>query len=158
MKKQNSNIKFGLQPPNKLLKVLTNTKDKTRTPIEGACYMIPCGGDGTTGCDKCYIGETGRDPVLDRLPEHKRNFEKSQKSINPELKDACVSHAVLKKHKFNFDEIKILDKSKNWKIRIDLEALNIHAYKKNTVNYKSDTQYINSCTKGIIRVFQNQVN
>ena len=52
--------------------------------------MIPCDEDGATGCDKCYIGETGRDPVLDRLPQQKRNFEKPQKRISLELKDACV--------------------------------------------------------------------
>ena len=76
MKILDSNIKIALQPSSRLMNVFTNTKEKTVILLEGACYVIPCDGDGRTKCDKLYIGETGRDPILDRIPEYEINYKK----------------------------------------------------------------------------------
>ena len=50
-------------------------------------YRVPCG-----GCDKSYLGETGRGFAKTRKPEHIKDIEKH------ELSNAFVQHEEKEKH------------------------------------------------------------
>ena len=51
-------------------------------PKLGACYSIPCGSDGNNSCSSFYIGESKRDPKLDRRPEYIRNYNNAISRIH----------------------------------------------------------------------------
>ena len=116
--------------------------------------MIPCGGSENNSCERCYIGETGRDLFLDRIPEHKRKYKNSQTRLINHGIDACLSHAIRMKHTFDFDKTKVIEMSKKNNVRKDLEAIHIHLNRKKAVNFKTDTQHLDTTTKGVVRIFE----
>jgi len=153
MRNLENNIKFGNQPLKKLNTIFTNTKTKMRVPKYGACYLIPCKGNNGVQCSCCYIGETKRDPILDRLPEHVRKHKKISNGISNPTTDACLNHAIIKKHNFDFENFKVLDYVGNHFIRKDMESLYIHKYGKSAVNFKVDTQNLGESVKGVVQIF-----
>ncbi|XP_072039396.1 uncharacterized protein [Amphiura filiformis] len=72
-------ISVAMKPHNTLKRLLVHPKDKVDTiKTSGVVYEIGC-----KGCDKSYIGETGR-PFGVRLKEHQKDAEKSQTENTPE--------------------------------------------------------------------------
>ena len=67
------NVATALRPTNTLKKILVHPKDKNDiTETSDGVYDIPC-----KGCDKSYIGETGR-LFGTRLQEHQKDSENIQ--------------------------------------------------------------------------------
>lgn len=58
------------------------------------------------------------------------------------------------KHTFDFDKTKVIEMSKKNNVRKDLEAIHIHLNRKKAVNFKTDTQHLDTTTKGVVRIFE----
>ncbi len=86
-------------------------------------YRIPCG-----GCDKVYIGETGRS-LKTRITEHRRDV------VNQKPESAVANHTSETGHIFKFKDSKILFHSSDQYKRHLVESALICS-SDNTVNNK----------------------
>ena len=86
------------------------------------------------GCNQVYIGQTSR--LLERrIYEHKRNI------FSPPVQHtALTKHSIEFDHRFDFDNVKIIDKETNLNQRILLET--IHMIKQRSVNLRYETPKI----------------
>ena len=92
-------------------------------------YSIPC-----LGCNQVYIGQTSR--LLERrVYEHKRNI-----FLSALQHTALTKHSLEFDHRFDFDNVKIVDKETNLNQRILLET--IHMIKQPSVNLRYETPKI----------------
>ena len=138
---QVDDYKFGNKITNKLSKFYTNTKDKVAvTDQSNLVYEINC-----LQCPKTYIGETSQ--LLSRRVYQHRNdcepYRDKSKGIK-EAKTALAKHAKFNNHKFDFEEVKILQKEVNRGKRRYLEALYIAENLNKVVNDKVDSRNLNS--------------
>jgi hypothetical protein len=85
-------------------------KDLT-TQNKKVVYLIPC-----QGCDKIYIGETGRQREK-RISEHKAAIKKQ------DMKSEIAKHVINTKHTMDFKKVETLTKESDWKRRIIKESL-----------------------------------
>lgn len=67
---------------------------------------------------------------------------------------AAVQHQIVHDHRLDFDSPHILHRSKLHRRRKALESHYIHLHR-NTVNYKTDTTYLNPITKGLLSMCCN---
>ena len=100
-------------------------KDKRKriTEENSIVYRIPCG-----GCDKQYIGETGRG-LKTRITEHKRDMR------GHVLSNAMVVHADKVGHLPRWEHAELLERGIDKEIRKALEAAHIQT--KNNVNTRT---------------------
>jgi len=126
----NPNINFAYKPTKQLKKVLFS---KTKTKIPKIPNKIPC-----SECDGVYIGQTSKKATT-RVKQHKYDFK--TRFSNPN-KTSLVKHTIDTNHKFDYDNVEILDTENNRKKRELLEATYIIAHSPNSVNKKSDSEYI----------------
>ena len=104
---------------------------KDPTPLKKrseVIYNIPC-----MDCPKSYVGET-----LQHLQKRISRHKSDEKALNNAT--ALAVHAKDFNHKFNFDGIQILSYESNTRKRKTREVIEI--LKKDTVNFKSDTDGI----------------
>ena len=89
-------------------------------------YSIPC-----MGCNQVYIGQTSR--LLEkRIYEHKRNI------FSPPLQHtALTKHSIEFDHRFDYNNVKVVDKETKLNQRILLETL--HMIKQPSVNLRYET-------------------
>lgn len=128
--------------------IFSNMKDKIKileTP--NVIYKIPCDGDGTTLCNKSYVGHT-KNYLKTRISQHQNDLR------NPPRGEitALVAHFADEGHTPNFDEVKILDKEQNYWRRTTLEAL--HICNENTYNFRRDTNKISSYYSPLLANYQ----
>ena len=71
-------------------------------------------------------------------------------------KTALVNHHHTTGHNFNFDNFKILDKEQNMNKRLILEACYIWKRRDKTINFRTDTQNINSIYTSLINTITNK--
>ena len=91
-------------------------------------YNIPC-----SDCTATYIGTTKRLSKI-RIDEHQKDV------YNPlEKWTALKKHAWHQNHKFNFDEVTMIDRSDNYKKRMILDVTHI-ASTSHSVNQRTDTE------------------
>ena len=92
-------------------------------------YSIPC-----MGCNQVYIGQTSR--LLEkRIYEHKRNI------FSPPLQhSAFTKHSIEFDHRFDYDNVNVIDKETKLNQRILLETL--HMIKQPSVNLREETPKI----------------
>jgi hypothetical protein len=147
----NSEIRYGYKIPNKTSKLFTNTKSRIDTRLKkGIVYKVNCLGGNGTKCNGVYIGESSRQ--LDkRLYEHRNDYKNR---LKPGNKTALIKHANDHGHTFDFDNSKILNFETNWYKRRFLESSQIQLHKPDAVNYKTDTQNLNTLYCGIINKFK----
>ena len=70
-------------------------------------YSIPC-----MGCNQSYIGQTSR--LLERrVYEHRRNI-----FLPPLQHTALTKHSMEFDHRFDFNNVKVVDRETNWNLRI----------------------------------------
>jgi GIY-YIG catalytic domain len=134
-------LKIAFSTPNSLKKTLfTNTKQKIE-PLDrsGVVYKIDC-----LECDASYIGETSK-KLKKRIQQHKNDVVNKDKPGN---KTALVNHILEKKHKFDFEQAKIIDYEKNAKKRLIIETGHILMNK--TVNLKTDSRHLGPIYHNII--------
>lgn len=120
-------------------------KDKTPTLNRSeVIYKIPC------QCSKCYIGQTKQ--LQDtRIKQHKRDC--TRKGFLKKQKTALASHHFETEHRFQFDDVSILDTESNWRRRNISEMVQISL--NNTVNLREDTQHLSVMYNNLLRKFKN---
>jgi hypothetical protein len=107
------------------------SKLKSKTPQNkksNIIYQIPC-----DNCHGIYIGQTSQ-YLENRIKSHK--YDKRNET-------ALTKHEKNQKHKFNYNNTKIIKTEKNTKKREFLEMVEIHR-NKNSINDKKD---INNLSK-----------
>ena len=129
------NIKIAPRNTNGLSHFFKSTKDpiSKRDPAN-VVYNIPC-----SDCTAAYIGTTKR-PLKTRIHEHTKDVYNS-----PEKWTALNKHAWHQDHKFNFYDVKIIDRSENYKKRMILEMTHI-ASNPQAVNQRADTENLSIFT------------
>ena len=144
-------VRTAMKPVKTLRQVLVHPKDKReRDTINECVYEIPC-----AGCEKKYIGETGR-AFGTRLKEHQKDCE----SIPPERrftraekkealqtfhKSAVTDHQARYNHIIDWNEAKIIDRESERRARQVREAIWIRRKSKECMN-RDDGAYILSHT------------
>lgn len=124
-KKHNIHIIHNIY--NTLSTVLPKFKDHIPTEHQSnIIYMIPC-----RDCEKCYIGQTGRQ-LHTRIKEHKKNILLPQQNHT-----ALTKHTIESDHFFDFNNAKIIGKHKDTFFRTIRETIEIIKHK-NSVNLKYD--------------------
>jgi hypothetical protein len=112
----------------KLSNLLCNTKLDRVPPMKrgGVIYSQKC-----QGCEKVYVGETGRQAEV-RMKEHKKDLE----TFN--MRSAIAEHCFSEDHKVNFQDFCVIGYEKDWKRRKIKESLEI--MKRDTFNRDSGVQ------------------
>ncbi|XP_072051531.1 uncharacterized protein [Amphiura filiformis] len=105
------------------------TLKKNILETSDAVYKIPC-----KGCDKSYVGETGRQFGV-RLKEHRKDSEtvkdtkftkaKRKASTSEQHKSAITDHVAQENHVINWEGASILDKDSNAVSRRIRESIQI---------------------------------
>lgn len=101
LKKLDDNTIFGMRPVRKLDHLFTKTKTKVKQKRKGFCYKIKCKGTEGSDCNKCYIGETGREDgtpenLPPRIKEHLSTYKSALRERNKTLADRQISYDRLK--------------------------------------------------------------
>ena len=122
-------IKIAPRNINDLSHLFKSAKDPISLfDIADFVYNIPC-----SACTATYIGITKR-PLKTRIHEHQKDvYHPSEKWT------ALTKHAWHQDHKFNFDEVTIIDRSDNYRKRMVLEMTHI-ASTSHSVNQWTDTE------------------
>ena len=132
-------ISTAMRPHNTIKNLLVHPKDKREAnQMCEVVYDISC-----KGCDKSYIGETGR-AFGTRLKEHQSDAEKvanrkftraQRKESTSELnKSAITDHIAQENHVIDWDGAKILDRDSNQFTRKIREAICICRRGSKTMN------------------------
>ena len=119
-----------MRPTNTLKSLLVHPKDKRdNLQTSKVVYEVLC-----QGCEKSYVGETGRQLGV-RLKEHQKDTEKiSDKkftratrklSTTEQHKSAITDHVAQENHVIDWDNAKILDRDSNSFTRKVREAIQI---------------------------------
>ncbi|XP_072025290.1 uncharacterized protein [Amphiura filiformis] len=132
-------IATAMRPHNTLRNLLVHPKDKIES--NKTCevvYRVDC-----KGCDKTYIGETGR-AFGTRLKEHQKDAEKvknrtytrakRKESLTEQNKSAITDHIAQENHVINCEGAKIIDKDSNQFTRKIREAMWIRRRGNKTMN------------------------
>ena len=144
-------IKTSMKPVSTLRQLLVHPKDKReRENISECVYEIPC-----AGCEKKYIGETGRAFGI-RLKEHQKDVEsipteqrytraEKKEALQVFHKSAVTDHCARENHIIDWSEAKIIDRESERRARQVREAVWIRRKEKECMN-RDDGAYILSHT------------
>lgn len=121
------------------------SKQKQKLPKEmtsNCVYRIDC-----SGCDNIYVGETTK-LVKSRVYQHKNSVE--PQNLN-QPKTALAAHTKNTQHRFDFENIKILDRKNNLS-KLKTSEVNYIIMNQNvTCNFKSDSSNISKSFGNILR-------
>ena len=138
------NVKL-IHTQSKALKNVLKTSKMESEEIEkesGVVYKVNCG-----DCQKCYIGETGRQLKI-RLKEHERGSQSEDLSKMSGLSQ----HVIQTKHNIKFDEVKILYRESNFSKRKFKEGLAIKKSELELLNKKEEIRSLTNMGKHYIKV------
>lgn len=120
------NVIFAYKNYNNVGKLYSKLKDPV--PLHQATnvvYQINCiGGD-----NKCYIGSSN--DLERRKKEHERSVLNNETN-----KSRLAYHSITKGHRFDFDNIRVLEREPNYRKRMLLEEIHIKS-SRNCVNLRS---------------------
>ena len=120
-------------------KLLNNNKDSDKIEnLSNVVYLIKC-----TGCDKVYIGETGRG-LKNRIYEHKRDCRLEN------LNTGLSRHSWDYNHFFDFNNVKSLAREYNKYKRKLIESIYINENINISINLKTEIMNINKIYHSII--------
>ncbi|KYN19992.1 hypothetical protein ALC57_07763 [Trachymyrmex cornetzi] len=123
------NFKIAYKPMNKLNSIIKTGKDKfNKMELCNVVYKINC-----LSCESSYVGQTKR-KVRTRVKEHKSN---TTSSIS--LHSVVAQHQVNFNHKFNWDDIEILDTEPFFNKRLTSEMIFIKK-QIHSINKQNDTE------------------
>lgn len=130
---------LAYKPANTIQKIFSkikyiNSKEKTCNVI----YKLDC------ECGAAYIGET-KQQLHKRMVQHKSNVKLKQIEVT-----ALAKHAVENNHKFDFNNVQILENEENYNKRLILEMIHIVKNDK-AVNNKRDTEGLSNTYFNTIR-------
>jgi GIY-YIG catalytic domain. len=100
-------------------------------------YKIDC-----LNCSQCYIGQT-KNYLNTRLNSHKNDIK------NRHQKTALATHAIENLHRFDFDNVKILNHVPNYNKRLFTEMSQI--LNNNTVNFQTDIANLSNIYHNLIK-------
>ena len=123
-------VSTAMRPTNTLKSLLVHPKDKKNNlETSEVVYEVPC-----KGCNKTYVGETGRQLGV-RLKEHQKDSEKiaekkftramRKSSTTEQHKSAITDHVAQENHLIDWEETKIIDRDSNPFTRKVREAIQI---------------------------------
>ena len=125
----------------KLGRVLTNNKPPKPAEKEAGVYRINC-----TSCEKCYIGETGRN-LPTRIKEHKRDVRTNK------IASGLAVHSNTVFHNFDFNSAELIFKSNNLEKRHVIESALININKDKCVNLNKGHTPLNDFLSDTIHKF-----
>ena len=122
-----------------LKSLLVHPKDKKNNlETSEVVYKVPC-----KGCNKTYVGETGRQLGV-RLKEHQKDSEKitekkftramRKSSTTEHHKSAITDHVAQENHLIDWEETKIIDRDSNPFTRKVREAIQIRKWGTKALN------------------------
>lgn len=134
-----SDLKLDLKCINNLNRFIQIPKDKTR-PLEknNVIYKIQC-----IDCDASYVGQTKRQ-LKTRLKEHRNNIK-----LDPSRYSVVTEHMLQFNHKFDWDNVEILDVESNYHKRLVSEMLHIKS-QNYSINLQKDSEHLNKIYLEII--------
>ena len=123
-------VPTAMRPTNTLKSLLVHPKDKKNNlETSEVVYEVPC-----KGCNKTYVGETGRQLGV-RLKEHQKDSEKiaekkftramRKSSTTEQHKSAITDHVAQENHLIDWEETKIIDRDSNPCTRKVREAIQV---------------------------------
>ena len=119
----------------------SRTKDVVnRMSMSSVVYKIPC-----ANCCSCYVGTTSQ-YLRARIAQHSNDCREANRDSR---KSALVCHHVETGHKFNFDEVRILDHCENYRKRMLLEMIHINL-ERDSVNFRTDSQGLSAIYSGVL--------
>ena len=119
-----------MKPLQTIRNILVHHKDK-QEKLERCevVYKIPC-----KSCDSVYVGETGR-KLGTRVKEHMKDVDQNTKgsftraarkeSLTQIHKSAITDHVKQNNHEIDWEEVSVLDRESDWRIRTIKEAIKI---------------------------------
>lgn len=138
------NMNWSFKPINRFNQsIFTNTKDRIeKSNKTNVVYQINC-----SDCDQLYIGQT-KQHVSKRINQHVSNCNSS----NPKqvVKTMLSSHANKNKHKFDFENVKILHTEANRRKRELLESFYIAKNLDYVVNERKEANNLHYYYSNII--------
>lgn len=132
---QIDDYKIGYKATNKISNFYTPLKDKIPLIDQSdVVYKIDC-----LHCPKSYIGQTMKN-LNTRIKRHQNDCKpyKNRSKGEKEAKTALAKHNKYLKHKFDFDNPKVLHSEKHYYKRLFLEALYITKHSNTVINDKQD--------------------
>ena len=141
-------------------KIFTNTKAKLpKNNKAGVVYKIQCMGNSQEECDGIYIGETSK-KLDERIKRHRSDINANKTNKKLAGCTALIKHINERQHRFNLDTAKIINNNQsNAYKRKFTESTQIQFHKPTPVNYKVDTENLNTTYCNIInkyKVIQNR--
>lgn len=112
--RSNSTYKLAYRGINILSKIINSHKDRTPKELKNnVVYKIKC-----SNCDATYVGQTKR-KLTTRINEHKK--------IKPSSNNVVANHALDYNHKYEWDDIEILDTEQSYYKRLISEVTYIQS-------------------------------
>ncbi|KYN12115.1 hypothetical protein ALC57_15729, partial [Trachymyrmex cornetzi] len=128
---EKNNFKIAYKPMNKLNSIIKTGKDKLDKMEQcNEVYKINC-----LNCESSYVGQTKR-KIKTRLKEHKSSTSNSNTVHN-----VVAQHQIKYEHKFNWDNIEILDTEPFFQKRFTSEMIYIKKQRKG-INKQNDTEML----------------
>ena len=107
--------------------------------MSGVVYKVNC-----KDCDKYYIGETGR-TIETRMMEHRQGANGEKEKVS-----GLSQHLRQTNHEAEFDDVKVLFREKNFRMRKFKEALAIKEHKANLVNKKEEIKLLSNVWENLL--------
>ena len=144
------------KPYCKLRSLLVHPKDKLKPKEKsGVVYKVPC-----KNCTGVYIGETGR-LLGTRLKEHSdeildldnSRFTRSSASQLSSVrhKSAITDHVLQHNHVADFDNVSVVDRENNRKLRCIKESIAIRC-ENNNINRDQGGYYLDHCYDDLLHI------
>lgn len=126
-------------------KLFSKLKDKVQDGEKtNVIYKINC-----MDCEGVYIGQT-KQHLYKRIGQHK-NDTKIKNGVMQIDRTALCKHRFQNDHKFDFENVKILD-VENVKFKRNISEMIYITLDKNSVNERSDTQNLNKFYKSLLNI------
>lgn len=151
-------IKISARQHNIVEKFHTRVKDpKNKKDVNNIVYNIPC-----SNCTGCYIGMT-KNKLGQRIAGHQSHVNKLETLLAADANDeqiedlktktAMIEHCITQQHRFNFEETKVVDHSRNTNTLAFLEMCHIYNTP-NTVNRRTDVDNLNTAYAAILHTLK----
>ena len=105
----------------------------------GVVYKVNC-----KDCEKYYIGETGR-TIETRMKEHNQGANGEQEKVS-----GLSQHLKQTNHEADFDDVKVLFRERNFRMRKFKEALAIKEHKTNLLNKKEEIKLLSNVWENLL--------
>lgn len=162
LKKDYTNIKLARYNIKTVKQIFSKIKDPTPPGLQtNVIYNIPC-----KDCTACYIGMT-TNKLNTRMSGHKTHYNTLDRlkaanvdNMDPQMillsqKTALLEHSIQNNHRFNLENVKIIDQhNKQYKLPL-LEVCHI-VNNEHSINRRTDTEGLSAIYAGILHAIKNR--